>query len=146
VRSASRVSAGIAAATGGVIAAQELSLAGVLAVPFELAAETALVVLVELKLIAELHQVAGCPLDGGPRQRSTAAITTWLSGHPGPSAAGPLGRAGRRELVAAVRRRFTRNLATLGPLLTGAAAAGYLNRRETLSIGTRVARDLGLRR
>jgi hypothetical protein len=57
-----------------------------------------------------------------------------------------LGPAARRELAAALRSRFTRNLATLGPLLTGAAAAGVLNRRSTVTLGHAVARDLGLRR
>ena len=177
VRSAGRVSGGIAAATGGLIAAQQVSVAGIVVVPFELAAETALVVLVELKLVAELHQIAGRPLGGGPLQRSGTALAVWMSGHavPASAAVSPggrgdhgagtepdepggsgdagdrpggrarLGRGARRELAAALRRRFTRNLATLGPMLTGAAAGGYLNRRATLSIGNRVARDLGLR-
>jgi hypothetical protein len=188
VRSAGRVSGGIAAATGGLIAAQQVSVAGLVVVPFELAAETALVVLVELKLVAELHQIGGRPLGGGPLQRSGTAVAVWLSGHaapasgaapaggiaaddagagadadgaevdgadvigaepdearPGGSAGLRLGRGARRELAAALRRRFTHNLATLGPMLTGAAAGGYLNRRATLSIGNRVARDLGLR-
>jgi hypothetical protein len=55
-----------------------------------------------------------------------------------------LGRAGRRQLADALRSRYLRNLTALGPLLTGAVAAGYLNRRATLDIGTRVAGDLGL--
>jgi hypothetical protein len=45
-----------------------------------------------------------------------------------------------------LRRRFKRNLVTLAPMLTGAAAAGYLNRKATLDIGGRLAADLGLDR
>jgi hypothetical protein len=56
-----------------------------------------------------------------------------------------LGGAGRQQLREALRERFVRNLSALGPLLTGAAAAGYLNRRATLDVGRRVGRDLGLR-
>jgi hypothetical protein len=56
-----------------------------------------------------------------------------------------LGRAGRRQLRDRLRSRYTRNLSTLAPLLTGAVAAGWLNRRATLDVGARVARDLGLR-
>jgi hypothetical protein len=56
-----------------------------------------------------------------------------------------LGRAGRQRLREALRHRFTRNLYALAPLLSGAVAAGYLNRKATLDVGTRVARDLGLR-
>src|SRR4029453_7842257 len=73
VRSAGRVSGGIAATTGGIIAAQELTIAGLLLVPFELAAETALVVATEVKLAAELHHVARRPLPGAPHQRSGGA-------------------------------------------------------------------------
>jgi hypothetical protein len=147
VRSAARVSAGIGAATGTAIAAQQLSVAMVVLVPFELAAETALAVLTELKLIAELHEVAG------RRVTTRSALLVWASGHALPPSAGEeaddgpaLGPAARRQLVAQLRARYARNLATLGPLLTGAAAAGLLNRRATVTLGNAVARDLGLRR
>lgn len=155
IRSSGRVSATIGAAAGGLIAFQEVSIAGLLAVPFELAAETALVVLLEIKLVAELHEVAGRPLPGGVRERVAAAVRSWLSGR-GVSAvgvvAGPggaemlLGRTTRHKLTMALRRRFTRNLTTLGPMLTGSAVAGYLNRKATLDVGRRVADDLGLGR
>jgi hypothetical protein len=152
VHAAGRVSGGIAATTGGVVTAQELSVAGLLLVPFELAAETALVVGTELKLIAELHHLAGRPLPGGPRRWAESAVVSWMSGRalpPTPVAAvvrgDVLGRAGRRQLRDRLRSRYTRNLSTLAPLLTGAVAAGWLNRRATLDVGARVARDLGLR-
>jgi hypothetical protein len=151
VRSAGRVSGGIAATTGGIIAAQQLTVAGLVMVPFEIAAETALVVATEIKLVAELHHVAGRNLPGGPQQRASAALAAWMSGRavpPGPVTAtapsGMLGGAGRRELRDVLRRRFNRNLSTLAPMLTGAAAAGYLNRKATRAIGVRLARDLGL--
>jgi hypothetical protein len=154
IRSAGRVSATIGAAAGGLVALQEVSIAGLLAVPFELAAETALVVLLEIKLVAELHQVAGRPLPGGVREQVAAAVRSWLSGR-GASALGLvaapagfelLGRTTRSKLTMALRRRFTRNLTTLGPMLTGSAVAGYLNRKATLDVGRRLADDLGLGR
>jgi len=152
IQAAGRVTAGIAATTGGVIAAQELSIAGLILVPFELAAETALVVGTELKLVAELHHVAGRSLPGGPRTRAEGAVVSWMSGRavpPTPVSAvvrgDVLGRAGRRHLRDTLRHRYTRNLTTVAPLLTGAAAAGWLNRRSTLAVGGKVARDLGLR-
>jgi hypothetical protein len=145
VRSAGRVTAGIGAATGTAIAAQQLSVATVVLVPFELAAETALAVLAELKLIAELHEVAG------RRVTTRTALLVWTSGHALPPTAGfdedaTLGPAARRQLVAQLRTRYARNLTTLAPLLTGAAVAGVLNRRATVTVGNAVARDLGLRR
>jgi hypothetical protein len=151
IGSSALVSTTIGAAAGGLVAVQEVSLVGVLAIPFELAAETTLVVLVELKLVAELHRVAGQPIPGGPSQQMAGAVRSWLSGRGllGLNLAAPgtldlLGRATRRELSHALRRRFARNLATLGPMLTGAVAAGWLNRRATQAIGRKVARDLGL--
>lgn len=152
VRAAGRVSGGFGAATGGVITAQQMSVAGLLLVPFELAAVTALVVTTEIKLVAELHHVADRPLPGGRRQRAEGAIMSWMSGRAAPAnevvatvRGDVLGGAGRQQLRDTVRARFVRNLSALGPLLTGAVAAGYLNRRATLDVGTRVARDLGLR-
>jgi hypothetical protein len=151
IRSASRVSGGIAATAGGVIAAQELTVAGLVLVPFEIAAETALVVATEVKLVAELHHVAGRRLPGGPHQRAGAAVVAWMSGRAVPPnrvvatvRGDVLGPAGRRRLREELRRRFTRNLSTLAPMLTGAAAAGYLNRKATLDVGGRLAHDLGL--
>lgn len=151
IRAAGRVSGGLGAAAGGVITAQQMSIAGLVLVPVELAAVTALVAATEIKLVAELHHVAGRPLPGGPRRRTEAAIVSWMSGGAAPpdsvvaAARGDLlGRAGRRRLRDTLRSRFTRNLTALGPLLTGAVAAGYLNRRATLDVGRRVARDLGL--
>jgi hypothetical protein len=151
VRSAGRVSGGIAATTGGIIAAQELTVAGLVLLPFELAAETALVVATEVKLAAELHHVAGRRLPGAPHQRAGAALIAWMSGRAVPPnqvvatvRGDMLGRAGRQRLRELLRRRFIRNLSTLAPMLTGAAAAAYLNRKATLDIGGRLATDLGL--
>jgi hypothetical protein len=164
-KAAGRVSAGIAAATGALVTAQELTVATVVLVPFELAAQTALVTATELKLIAELHQIAGRPLGDGRLDASRAALLVWASRHALP--AGPasreadddnddrggsgdrpatLSRAARRQLMASLRSRYARNLTTLAPFLTGAAAAGVLNRQATVRIGRDVARDLGLRR
>ena len=151
VRSAGRVSGGIAATTGGIIAAQELTIAGLVLVPFEIAAETALVVMTEVKLAAELHHVAGRRLPGAPHQRAGAALVAWMSGRAVPPnrvvatvRGDMLGRAGRQQLRQVLRRRYTRNLSTLAPMLTGAAAAAYLNRKATLDIGGRLTTDLGL--
>jgi hypothetical protein len=152
VRAAGRVSGGIGATTGGVVTAQELSVAGLVIVPFEIAAQTALVVATELKLVAELHHVAGRSLEGGSRRRAGSALVSWMSGRAVPPnrvvaevRGAVLGRAGRRELRDQLRRRYVRNLSSLAPMLTGAVAAGWINRRATLDIGNRVARDLGLR-
>ena len=152
IRSSGHVSAAVGGAAGGIMAVQELSVAGAVAIPFELAAETALVVLVELKLVAELHEVAGRELPGGMKDRTAAVVRAWLSGR-GISATGLvvargapdlLSRATRARLGRVLRRRYARNLTTIAPFLTGAALAAYLNRRATIAIGKELAKDLGL--
>jgi hypothetical protein len=152
IHAAGRVSGGLAGAVGGLITVQEMSVAGLALIPFELAAVTVLVVAAEVKLVTELHHVAGAPLPGAPTQRAGAALVSWMSGRaapPNPVVAAVrgdvLGRAGRRQLGDHVRNRFLRSLAALGPVFTGAALAGYLSRRSTLAVGNRIARDLGLK-
>jgi hypothetical protein len=53
-----------------------------------------------------------------------------------------LGTAARNELRDRLLRRFGRNLTTLGPFLTGAAVAGFLNGRATRGLGNRIREDL----
>jgi hypothetical protein len=153
ITAAGRVSAAIGAAAGGLVAVQEVSIAGAVAIPFELAAETALVVLVELKLIAELHEVAGRPFQGSARDKAAAAIRSWASGRGmsartliSPGSADLLGRATRRAFTVRLRKRYARNLTTLAPMLIGSGVAAWLNRRATREVGRQVARDLGVGR
>jgi hypothetical protein len=148
VRNASRVTAGIGAAGGGVAAVEWVVTPTLLSAPVLLAAETVAVVAVELKLIGELHEVYGRPVAGTGTQRAVALVQAWANRRgvnplaPGRGLAAVLGTAARKELRDRLLRRFGRNLTTLGPLLTGAAVAGYLNRRATLSLGEEVRRDL----
>jgi hypothetical protein len=153
IRSSGRVSAAVGAAAGGLIAVQEVSVGGIILIPFVLAAETVLVVLVELKLVAELHHVAGRPVVGSPAEWVAAVVRSWLSGRGITGAtlatAGRfdlLGRATRVRLTGALRRRFTRNLTSMIPFMAGAAVAATLNRRATIDVGHRLAADLGLGR
>src|SRR5690606_7943062 len=140
VRAAGRVSGGIAATTGGLVTAQQVSVAGLLLVPVELAAVTALVVATEVKLVAELHHLAGRPLPGGPRRATEAAVASWMSGRVAPATTAAavvrgdgLGPAGRRQLREVLRRRFTSNLSALVPLFTMSVVAAYFNRQTTVA-------------
>jgi hypothetical protein len=148
VRNASRVTAGIGAAGGGVAAVEWAVTPTLLSAPVLLAAETVAVVAVELKLIGELHEVYGRPVAGTGTQRAVALVQAWANRRgvnpltPGRGLAAVLGTAARKELRDRLLRRFGRNLTTLGPLLTGAAVAGFLNRRATLALGEEVRRDL----
>jgi hypothetical protein len=148
IRNAARATAGVGAAGGGVAAVQWVATPTLLTAPVLLAAETVAVVAIELKLIGELHEVYRAPIPGGVGARATALMHSWAQQRgvnpliPGVGAAAILGTAARKELRDRLLRRFGRNLTTLGPLLTGAAVAGYLNRRATRTVGDRVREDL----
>jgi hypothetical protein len=148
VRNAARVTAGIGATGGGVAAVEWAAPPTLLTAPVLLAAETVAVVAVEMKLIGELHEVYRQPVPGSGAQRAVALIQAWAHRRGvnplavGGGLAAVLGTAARAELRKRLLRRFGRNLTTLGPLLTGAAVAGYLNRKATLSLGEQVRADL----
>jgi hypothetical protein len=146
VRSASRRTAAVGAAGGAIAAAEMVAPPALFGIPLQLAAETLVVIAVELRLIGELHEVYSRPVVGPARQRAAALVTAWvrrrgvdpLAG----GVAGALGLAARRELRARVLRRLGRNVATLAPFLAGAVAGAEINRRETVALAERVLADL----
>lgn len=156
VRNASRISAGIGATAGAMATASTFAPPAWLAMPLELVVETLGIAVVELKLVAELHEVYGRPVRGTPSERTAALVRAWaerrgvtvltLAKKGGLGEA--LGRTGRQELVRLTRRRLMtrlgRNLSTLAPMLVGAAAAAEVNRRATRAVGEAIIRDLGL--
>jgi hypothetical protein len=119
-----------------------------LSAPVLLAAETVAVVAVEIKLIGELQEVFHQPVRGNGTQRAVELIQAWAQRRgvnplaPGRGVAAALGVAARKELRERLLKRFGRNLTTLGPMLTGAAVAGYLNRRATQQLGEEICKDL----
>jgi hypothetical protein len=152
VRTAGRTSAGIGAIGGGVTAMQWAAPPAILTAPVVLAAETVAVVAIELKLIGELQELYAQPLAGPIAQRSLSLLQAWAGRRgvnllvPGRSVAAVLSTAARHELRDRLVRRFGRNLTTLGPLLTGAVVAAFLNRRATIKLAEEVRRDLVKRR
>lgn len=148
VRNAARATAGVGAAGGGVASLEWAVTPTLLSAPVLLAAETVAVVAIELKLVGELHEVYRQPISGGPAQRAGALVQAWAGQRgvnpllPGVGVGTVLGTAARKELQGTLLRRFGRNLTTMGPLLTGAAVASYLNRRATRSLGDSVCNDL----
>jgi hypothetical protein len=114
--------------------------------PAEIAAETLVVVGVEVKLIAELHEAYGTPAEGNFPERMRTYVAAWahrrgVFAMPSGvifSAGSPLARLLRRRLAA----RAGRSAFSLGPLLTGAAAGAVLNGRETRKLGQQVRQDL----
>ncbi|MGW4226919.1 hypothetical protein ACWEG1_26055 [Streptomyces bauhiniae] len=117
------------------------------AMPTELAAEITGVAAIELKLIAELHEVYGLRPPGGLRLRSTAYLSSW-SGERGIDVMKPasidVALSGRmkRELRQQIMKRMVRNLPNLMPFMVGAAVGAVMNRRDTRKLAARVRADL----
>ncbi|MDM4718081.1 hypothetical protein QTQ03_27960 [Micromonospora sp. WMMA1363] len=147
-RNAARATAGVGAAGGGVAAVEWAVAPTLLSAPVLLAAETIAVAAIELKLTGELHEVYGVPLPQGGTQRAVALVQAWATKRginptmPGVGVSAVLGTAARRELRDTLIKRFGRNLTTLGPFLTGAAVASYLNRRATRAMADQLRADL----
>jgi hypothetical protein len=133
------------AAAGGAVGVWA-ALPALPAYPVEVAAETLIVVGIEIKLIAELHEVYGTPAPGILPERMSAYVAAWahrrgvfmIPGGVVLATGSPLTRLLRRRLAV----RAGRSAFSLGPLLTGAAAGAYLNSRETRRLGQDVRRDL----
>ncbi|MEV1023645.1 hypothetical protein [Streptomyces sp. NPDC050264] len=117
------------------------------AMPTELAAEITGVAAIELKLVAELHEVYGVRPAGNLTDRTSAYLTSW-SEERGIDVSKPstinmaLGGQMKRELRQQIMKRMVRNLPTLMPFLVGAAVGAVMNRRETKKLAERVRRDL----
>ncbi|MGW2687277.1 hypothetical protein ACWC6I_29460 [Streptomyces sp. NPDC001414] len=117
------------------------------AMPTELAAEITGVAAIELKLIAELHEVYGVRPPGNLKDRSTAYLAAW-SGERGidvmkPSTInGALGGHMKRELRQQIMKRMVRDLPNLMPFMVGAAVGAVMNRRDTKKLAARIRADL----
>ncbi|WP_394429540.1 hypothetical protein [Streptomyces sp. SGAir0957] len=117
------------------------------AMPAELAAEITGVAAIELKLIAELHEVYGVRPKGGLMDRSGVYLSSW-SQERGIDIAKPttfdraLGGQMKRELRQQIMKRMLRDLPMLMPFLVGAAVGGAMNRRDTKRLAERVRKDL----
>ncbi|MFE6624084.1 hypothetical protein ACFZBP_38900 [Streptomyces sp. NPDC008086] len=117
------------------------------AMPTELAAEITGVAAIELKLIAELHEVYGVRPPGNLKARSTAYLTSW-SEERGIDPMKPatinaaLGGQMKRELRQQIMKRTVRNLPNLMPFMVGAAVGAVMNRRDTKRLAARVRADL----
>jgi hypothetical protein len=144
---------GAVGAAGGVVSSLEFTAPPLLlTTPVQIAAETLAVVAIELKLVAELHEIYGRAAVGTPAVRTAAYLGAWtrrrgldpFAGGAGVSAV--LSGAARRELRRRIMRRAGGNVATVMPFMAGAVAGASLNSRETKKLGERIAKDLGARR
>ncbi|MFF7474436.1 hypothetical protein [Streptomyces sp. NPDC008092] len=117
------------------------------AMPTELAAEITGVAAIELKMIAELHEVYGVRPPGNLKDRSTAYLSSW-SGERGIDVMKPstinnaLGGHMKRELRQQIMKRMVRDLPNLMPFMVGAAVGAVMNRRDTRKLAARIRTDL----
>jgi uncharacterized protein (DUF697 family) len=139
---------GAVGAAGGALAAVEFAAPPLLlTTPFQIVAETLLIAAIEVKLIAELHEVYGAAVAGSAGQRAGAYLIAWTNRRAvDAAAAGPLRLSLGPVAKAALRRRLVRragrNLSTMGPLMSGAVAGSVLNHRETRKLGDQIRADL----
>jgi|GEM_PF-800375 len=139
-------------AIGGAVAAAEFAAPPLLlSAPAQLVAETIVVAAIEVKLIAELHEVYGIQVPGTGSQRAMAFAMAWSKQRGvDPMAPGTmtvaLGTAAKTALRNRLMRTLGRHLTTFGPFLTGAVAGGLLNRAATKKLGEIVRADLRVHR
>jgi len=143
--------AALGAAAGGLAAVEFAAPPLLLATPIQLSAEVVAVAVVEIKLVAELHELARRPAAGSGAERGAAYLMSWARRRALPATAGgepvavsaALSVAAKRELRGQLMRRLGRSTTTLGPMLTGAVAGAEINRRASRSLGGALLADLG---
>lgn len=147
VRTAQRATAAVGAAGGALAAVEFAAPPLLLSAPAQIVAETVVVAAIEVKLIAELHEVYGVKVPGNGTTRGAIFLQAWAQQRgvdpikPG-SVTAALGVAAKAGLRKRLMRALGRNLTTMGPFLTGAVAGGTLNHTATRRLADKVRRDL----
>ena len=141
VAGAARASGGVGAAVGATAAVPFIPTA-----PVELVVETMALVAIELKLIAELHEVYGMRAPGTAPQRMIAYVGSWADRRgvrvTTSGLAFAVGSPLRRKLERRLLAKAGKSALALAPLLTGAAAGAMLDFRETRKLGRLIRNDL----
>jgi hypothetical protein len=141
ISGAARASAGVGTAVGAAAAVPFIPTA-----PVELGVETLALVAIELKLVAELHEVYGMPAPGSGPQRMLAYTGSWAqrrgvritTGGIALAVGSPLRRQLERRLLA----KASQSALALAPLLAGAAAGAFIDHHETRKLGNLIRDDL----
>jgi hypothetical protein len=147
VRAAQRATTGVGAAGGALAAIQFTAPPLLLTAPAQIVAETVVVATIEVKLIAELHEVYGVQVPGDGTARGAIFLQSWAQQRgfdpmqPG-SLTAALGVAAKTGLRKRLLRTLGRHFTTLGPFLTGAVAGGALNRTATKRLADKIRNDL----
>lgn len=147
VASAVKATMAVGVAGGAVTGIQWTIPATLVAIPLELAVEVAAVAAIEVKLVAELHEVYGVTVHGSGTQRGTAYALSWANRRgvnplePATMTAA-LGVVARRRVQRRLMARAGRGIGTLAPLMFGAAFGAYSNRKQTLLLADSLRGDL----
>ncbi|HJQ00293.1 MAG TPA: hypothetical protein VJ851_01715 [Jatrophihabitans sp.] len=148
IRTATKTTAALGAAAGGLAAVEFFSPPALLAAPVQLAAEILTVTAVELKMVAELHEILGYPARGSVTDRAGLYLMSWVHRRAVAEQVGSigigsvLGVAAKRELRSQLLRRIGRSTTSLAPFLAGAAAGAEVNRRATKQLGQTLLAEL----
>jgi hypothetical protein len=141
IASAARASSGVGAAIGAAAAVPFVP-----TLPMELGVETLALVAVELKLVAELHEVYGQQAPGTTTARMLAYLTAWSQRRgvrlTSNGIAMAVGSPVRRQLERRLLAKAGQSTLALAPLLTGAAAGAVIDHHETRRLGNLVRDDL----
>jgi hypothetical protein len=147
VRAATNATTAVGAAGGALAAVEFAAPPLLLTAPAQLAAEALVIAAIEVKMIAELHEIYGVQIPGGRAARGAGFATAWAKQRgvnplePG-SATYALGAAAKAALRKRLMRTVGRSMTTMGPFLTGAMAGAMLNRTATRKLAEAVRRDL----
>lgn len=147
VRAAQRATTATGAAGGALAAVQFVAPPLLLSAPAQIVAETVAVAVIEVKLLAELHEVYGVQVPGSGAARGAIFVQLWAHQRgfdplQPASVTAALGLAAKTGLRKRLMRTLGRHLTTLGPFLTGAIAGGALNRTATRRLADTVRKDL----
>jgi hypothetical protein len=147
VTSAARATAAVGVAGGAVSGLKWTVPVTLLTIPVQLAVETAAIAAIEIKLVAELHEVYGVPIHGGGTQRGAAYALSWANRR----GVNPLEPATITAAMGVLTRRRVqrrlvitagRGLGTITPLMAGAVFGAYVNRRQTYLLADSLRGDL----
>jgi hypothetical protein len=147
VRTAANATTAVGAAGGALAAVEFVTPPLLLTAPAQITAEALVVAAIEVKMIAELHEVYGVQLPGGHTARGSAFAGAWAKERgvnplePG-SITYALGAAAKQALRKRLLRTVGRSMTTMGPFLTGALAGGALNRAATRRLADHIRKDL----
>jgi len=79
ISGAAKATGAIGAAGGALAAVEFVAPPTLLSAPVQIAAETLLIAAIEVKLIAELHEVYGVAVAGSARQRAGSYLVAWTN-------------------------------------------------------------------